>query len=219
MQLPVHDPNHPPERSTSEVRALALTIQSNLARLRDREAQCAGADPRTHDIQVRDVQSDAILTSALIPDDEPITLSPDQLHLRLHETWGQFCLMCWLFDLTREPARTDLGALEPTAEPHCRTAIEAKHAEVHALYWRIAFEQHRRTDAEYVASTRFSEDQALAEIIPATALGTPMDRASDTELILAAAQHAGMLAVLRWLLDVRLDWNSPALTALDDRPF
>jgi len=219
VQLPVHDPNHPPERSAEAVRELALAIQSNLARLRDRDARNAGVAPEAHDIRVPDLQAADAPAGVIIDGRELDALPAEQVHLRLHEVWGQFCLMCWLFGLGNDPNQADFAPLLPDAEPLCRTVIEAKHAEVHALLWRIVFEQRKRHDAGYEYSPRFPEDQAVASIIPANAFGTPVDRATDAELVLAACEHAGMLAVLRWLLDTNIAWNDPALTVLDDRPF
>jgi len=198
---------------------MALVIQSNLARLRDLDARHRGIDPTEHDIRVCDVPQSVDFRDAVLDEATLEGYSPEELHLRLHEVWGQFCLMCWLFGLSRDAVRANLAKLGDGVEMHCDTALEAKHAEVHALSWRIAFEQRRRGDSEYVASERFAEDDAVAGYIPAIALGTPVNGASDGDLMLAACEHAGMLATLRWIMDARRVWGTPGLMELDDKPF
>lgn len=198
---------------------MALAIQSNLALLRDADARLNGVDPAQHDISVPDVREVVAYAETLIDGSTLTGRSAEQVHLRLHEVWGQFCLMCWLFSVGTSPTDADLASLDKNGEMRCETALETKHAEVHALFWRIVFEQRRRSDAEYVESTRFAEDQSAAERIPAVVLGTPVGEALDAALLLASCEHAGMLATLRWVMDARRVWGEPGLVELDDRPF
>ena len=59
----------------------------------------------------------------------------------------------------------------------------------------------------------------LAKRIPAEAFGTPVAQCPDDELVLAACEHAGMLATLRWIMDPRREWGEAGIMDVDDRPF
>ncbi len=198
---------------------MALAIQSNLARLRDADARRAHLDPAHHDIRVPKVTEVVKFAETLISDDILLPFSAEQVHGHLHEVWGQFCLMCWLFSVTSSPADADLSRLDDKSDMHCEAALEAKHAEVHALFWRIEFERRMRSDPAYVESPRFADHQSLAERIPVIALGTPVPDASGAALVLSAREHAGMLATLRWVMDARRSWGTAEMTALDEGPF
>lgn len=243
MELPVHDPNARPTRSAAEVRALAIVVQANLVQLKT----AALRRPALHGaIRGIDVVSPGAVTrmrSALIPPEFLKTSTDAELVLRLHEAWGQYCLMCWAHETgTREPI-LNFGLLSADTELHCDAALRAKEAEVHALLWRLRHEQELRamsagpneTSGREIPSGREERDgreeriqrddpqaerkDSLARRIPAEALGTPVTEAGDAEVLFAACQHAGMLAVLRWLLHPEKAWGDPALRQVEDWPF
>lgn len=219
MELPVHDPNHPPRRAAAEVRALAVVIQANLVQLKT----AAQRRPALHGaIRGIDVVSPGAVTrmrEALIPA-EIIKVSTDtELVLRLHEAWGQYCLMCWAHETgTREPI-LNFGLLPADTEVHCEAALRAKEAEVHALLWRLRHEQRRREGSLPKDDPQSARVESLARRIPAEALGKPVSEADDGDLLLAACQHVGMLAVLRWLLHPEKTWGDPTLMQVEDWPF
>lgn len=225
MELPVHDPNARPTRSAVEVRALAIAVQANLVQLKTAAQRRPALHGAIRGIDVASPGAVARMREALIPV-EIIKASTDaELVLRLHEAWGQYCLMCWAHETgTRDPI-LNFGLLPADTEVHCDAALRAKEAEVHALLWRLRHEQRRREEsAERDEGVQRDDPQAdrresIARRIPAEALGKPVNEADDGDLLLAACQHAGMLAVLRWLLQPEKRWGDPTLMQVEDWPF
>ncbi|MCH8241421.1 MAG: hypothetical protein IH897_02280 [Planctomycetes bacterium] len=46
-----------------------------------------------------------------------------------------------------------------------------------------------------------------------------VETVSDDELVLAACEHAGMLATLRWIMDPRREWGEAGIMDVGERPF
>ncbi|MCC7292103.1 MAG: hypothetical protein IT449_08605 [Phycisphaerales bacterium] len=225
MELPVHDPNAWPNRSAAEVRALAIVIQANLVQLKIAAQRRPALQGAIRGIDVVPPGAVTRMREAMIPPERMKACTDGELLLRLHEAWGQYCLMCWAHETGASAPTLNFGLLPADTEIHCDAALRAKEAEVHALLWRLRHEQRRRerTGMEHGSippeAAGVERMDSLARRIPAEALGTPAGEAGDTELLLAACQHAGMLAVLRWLLHPGKDWGDPALMQVEEWPF
>lgn len=292
MELHVHDPNRPWARSVEDVREQGVITQENLARLRDEEAARLGTPPSKHDITVAHPARIDANHASLISVETIQGYSDAELRLRLHEIWGRYCLLRWLWERHEKPIDTDLAHVPFDAQPRCDAVLDAKHVELHALFWKIHFEQRRRmaksirhearvahggadpvghanrraesdhpsgavqhradaandpslqragdprreaadassspsiarsktdaTDAADRHEAASARDAEFAALIPATANGKPVERATDAELLIAACEHAGMLAALRWAMDSRRRWDDPTLMEVEDGPF
>lgn len=282
MELHVHDPNRPWARQAEELREQGVIVQENLARLRDEEAARLGVPPTKHDITVAHPARWDANHPALISVESIRGYTAAELRLRLHEIWGRYCLLRWLWERHEKPIDTDLADVPWDAQPRCDAVLDAKHVELHALFWKIHFEQRRRMaqaarhgDIDHIGQAdlrpesdlrgapahrgefdpldvpvRHREDTAnsspaprtqtgesdakvsddrsdsaaardaeFAAMIPATANGKPVERATDAELLIAACEHAGMLAALRWAMDSRRRWDDSALMEVEDGPF
>ncbi|MBI4718618.1 MAG: hypothetical protein HY763_12485 [Planctomycetes bacterium] len=218
MKLPVQNARDIPPRSGAEVRALALAVQANLVMLRLAECRRRGIAPEDHEIQVAPPGAVRALREMLLAPETISALGDPQLHLLLHEVWGQFCLLLWLFS-QGNTADASLAHLPEDAEMHCATAIEAKLFEVHAVLWRMLFELRLRHDAAYAASPACDADRSLGEGIPAQALGKPVAEATNEEIIVTLHEYVGMLVTLRWVLDPQADWFDPHLREVAEKPF
>lgn len=220
MKLPVHPPPSSPFRPPHEIRALAMAVQANLVQLRVAECRRRGLSSAEHDIRVPSPGTVKHFREALIDRAIIDRYSDEEVHLRLREVWGQYCALCWLFSFPADPSASQgLAGLDDRAEMHCATAFELKRAEVHALLWRLRFELRRRYEPGYRDSPAGVRDEQLARTIPAEAHGKPVTEASEGEVLMAACEHAGMLAVLRWAADRHCTWGDPDLLLADDAPF
>lgn len=282
MELHVHDPNRPWARPAEELREQGVIAQENLARMRDEEAVRLGVPPAKHDITVAHPARWDANHRSLVAIETIRGYTAAELHLRLHEVWGRYCLLRWLWERHEKPIDTDLAHVPFDAQPRCDAVLDAKHVELHALFWKIHFEQRRRmaqagrhgnadrigqadlraesdlhgapahrgefdpldepvrhredtADSSPALRTQTGEsvasvsadgtdsdsarDAEFAALIPATANGKPVERATDAELLIAACEHAGMLATLRWAMDSRRRWDDPAMMEVEDGPF
>lgn len=214
MKLNVRDENSP-NRNPAEVRAMAVAVQANLVQLLVAESKRCGRRPIDHDIKVFSPGHVKHCRETLIDQKTIAGYSDLELHLRLREIWGRFCLMRWLFSLTESDTPVSFAGLPDDMEMHCETALQIKCAEVRAFLWKMLFEQRRRTDPDYVRSPLFSEDASVAKRIPAAGFGKPIEQLTDEELLYTSCEHAGMLAAVRWVLDKRLAWNAPDIMQAD----
>lgn len=198
---------------------MAIAIQTNLVRLADADARRRGLAANEHEIQVP--------SPGAVPQSGETLMDPNvieryadlELGLRLHEVWGQFCLMQWLFSVKDSGCGVSLADLPAGAAIRCDAVLETKHAELHALLWRIRFEDRRRHDPAYRETASFASDAEVAGTIPAAAFSKPIDDCTDDEVLLAGCEHAGMLAALRWVMDSRCIWADPAMMEVGVRPF
>lgn len=218
MELPVQPTNRPWTREAADVRAMAVAIQANLVQLHVAEAKKGGTEVESTP-GVVSPGAVAHFRETLIDRDFLKGYSIEEIHLRLQEVWGQYCLMRWVFGVNTEETPTDFSKLPAGAELRCDSVLDVKLAEIEGLFWRLRFEQRRRQDEAYVSSNSFAQDLELAEAIPATAFGTPADDATDEALLLASCEFAGMLETLRWIMDRRRRWGEEGIMEIGDRPF
>lgn len=220
MKLPVHPPESSPRRHPHQVRALAIAVQANLVQLRVAECRRRGLSSAEHDIRVPSPGTVKHFREALIERAVIDRYSDEEVHLRLHEVWGQYCALCWLFSLPADQAADrGLADLDDHAEMHCETAVEIKITEVHALLWRLRFELRQRHEPGYRQSPAWADDEPMARTIPAEAHHKPVSEAADTDVLLAACEHVGMLAILRWTMDGRTVWGDASLLDVAETPF
>lgn len=229
MQLPVHDPKDADRRPAEDVRALALAVQANLVQLRTAVGRRPNLAPHLRGIDVPSPGAVHAFRDALLTPDQLRDASDAELLLRLHEAWGQYCTFCWAYEIDLRDPGVNFAAVSPDTPLHCDTALRAKEAEIHALLWRLRHELRRRgaPDPSEAIPLEGANDAAvlvdlvenLAQRIPAEALGTPVSDAAESDLLLAACQHAGMLAVLRWLRLPGVRWGDDLLTRVAELPF
>lgn len=214
--MPVKKPG---TRSAEEVRAMGVAVQANLVQLKVADAKRRGLPPSSHAIAVPAPGFVKHFRETLIPH-ELIASYPDlHVHLRLREVWGQYCLMLWLFELKGSAERSNLAAAPAGSEMRCGTSLDVKHDEVHALLWRLRFEQRRRGDSDYAETAEFKRDVGYAERIPSEVMGKKAADCSVEELLNGACEYAGMLAALRWTMDDRRMWGEAGIMDVDVKPF
>ncbi len=218
VELPVHDDNSDVPRPIDDVCAMAVAVQANLVQLKIAECKRLGTPTSQHAIDVQSPGAVRRFRETLIDLEFLKTVPTTHIHLRLREIWGQYCMMRWAFSVDSGES-FDFSALSSESEVRCRAVLEAKHAELHALLWALRFEQRRRSGPGESNSEPSEEELDLAKRIPAEAFGTPVAQCPDDELVLAACEHAGMLATLRWIMDARREWGEAGIMDVDDRPF
>ena len=194
---------------------MAVAVQANLVQLVVAESKRRGRRPIDHDIKVVSPGHVKRFRETLIDPKTIAAYSDLELHLRLREIWGRFCLMRWLFSITESDTPVCFAGLPDDREMHCATALQIKCAEVRAFLWKMLFEQRRRTEPDYVRTPLFREDASVAERIPAAGFGKPIEQLTDEELLYASCEHAGLLAAIRWVLDKRLAWDAPGIMQAD----
>ena len=155
----------------------------------------------------------------LIPRGAIKRYGPDELILRLHETWGRYCLIAWALQRVGEGGPGNIADLPEAPEIRCDAPLEVKRDEVHALLWRLRVEQQLRVARNDSSHELSEQDHRDAAQIPANVFGTPVADAADDALLRCACEYAGMLACVRWILDRTLDWNHPGIMNVDARPF
>jgi len=206
-------------RNPADIRAVARAVQANVFQLKVSEARRKGLSPADHALRVPSPGSVTRFREILIERDMLGTYSDFELRLRLHETWGRFCLLHWYFHLTMPDGPADLANLPRDTPGRCAAELDIKHAEIHAFLWRLRFEQSRRHDPEFTAQPRFKSDNVVALRIPVAPFGKTVEDCADEELLLAACEHAGMLATLRWIMDATREWSAPGIMDVAERPF
>lgn len=219
MQVPLPQAGQTVPRSAADVRAMAVAIQANLVQLKVAESKRQGSSSTAHDVAVRPPGVVRRFRETLIDRGLVAEYSDQALHLRLHEVWGQYCLMGWLFSVASGKRPAGFSTLADDAQMHCETALAVKHAEVHACLWRMRFEQVGRQDGLSIDSARSHTERELIERIPARAFGKAIAECTDDELLLAGCEHAGMLAVVRWVMDRDRAWGEPGIMDVGEQPF
>src|SRR5262247_4111346 len=96
MELPVQSEK---TRTPQEAWAMGVAVQANLMTLVVADAKRRGIKPEQHDIIVRAPGAVKHFRETLIDPKTIAGYSDAELHLRLREIWGQFCLMGWLFSI------------------------------------------------------------------------------------------------------------------------
>ncbi len=228
--MPVVYRDHPGPRTTADIRDLAIAIQANLVQLKVADARRRKIDPSDHEIQVVSPGPVIRCREILISRTHIAAYNDTELQLRMHEVWGQFCLLQWVFEwqdgIENPPNFADM---QPDADVHCGAVLEAKLAEVHAVLWRIRYQQGVRAESSGASAERDREtaerSAATAEIakvaarIPVTLMGKEIAQNSDDELAVGACEHAGMLATLRWLINPSVAWGDESLGMVHENPF
>lgn len=198
---------------------MAVVVQANLAQLKVADAKRRGIATDDHEIKIASPGAVRRFRDSLIDRHLISAYSALELQLRLREVWGHYCAIAWLFEQDPVDASCHLVTLPDDTEMRCAAAVKTKHAEVHAVLWRLRFEQRKRKDSDYVAGPTFLTDQRFAEKIPASVHGKQPEDCTDGELLLGACEHVGMLATLAWVADSRSKWRAPELMAVGDQPF
>jgi len=198
---------------------MALVVQANLVQLKTFDAKRRGLSSSEHEIRVPPPGAVLRYREALLDRESLKPYSDAELTLRLHEFWGRYCLMQWLFERDGTEKPVNFASVSSAAPLRCPTELVVKLDEVHAMLWRLRFEQRRRTDHTYISSTAFHRHLEWAGQIPLQPLGRQVDQCADEELLLSACQHVGMLATLRWVMDRTREWNDPSLMEVSDQPF
>lgn len=219
MELPVSQPGKTTTRGERDILAMAIAVQANLVQLRVAHAKQLGPVPDDHLLRVPSPGAVRAFRETLIDRHVLRDYAEFELRARLHEVWGQYCLIAWLFQQDPSQGTVNFAAMPADAKLRCDAEIEIKHTEVHAFLWRLRFEQRRRQDAEYAKSPALSHNNLLAAKIPAVVFGKTADDATEDELLAGACQHAGMLAVLRWTMDSAKPWADPGIMDVNDTPF
>ena len=219
MELPVQQEPSSLWRTADEVRVMAVVVQANLVHLKTLDARRRGISSQDHEIRVPSPGAVLRQREHLLDRERVAAYSDIALRLRLHEFWGRYCLLKWYFAVAGPLQFDDLSRASADSPTRCPTEVDAKSAEVHAMLWRLRFEQRRRSDLPYRDAPTFARDLELAQRIPLRPFGKDVDRCTDEELLLSACEHAGMLAVLRWTMDRTTDWNAPGIMEVADQPF
>lgn len=206
-------------RTPLEVRNMAQVVQLNLIRLRrEAEGRTPGAGlaglPRLHEPALPLRFREALIEAAAAR-----AYSDPALILRLHEVWGQFCLFMWYFHLATNESSAGVDALSPLPETRCGASRAAKHDEIHAVLWKLRFEQRRRADAPYRASAECRRHALLASRIPVPLFERHVEDCSDDELLVGACEYAGMLAAIRWINDASRAWGEAGIMNVGEGPF
>ncbi|NOT01856.1 MAG: hypothetical protein HOP29_14665 [Phycisphaerales bacterium] len=202
-------------RAPADVSAMAMVAQANVVQLRTAELKRVGGSAATHDIRVPPPGAVTRYREALVDHLRIKAYNPVELHLRLHEIWGQFCLMCWSLqveDAQRPPPFAGGGSFDL----RCPEAVELKTAELVGSLWRLRFEQRLRSDAAFSRSPDFARARAASREIRVPVFGKSMDEADDAALTVCSCEYAGMLAAARWIGDARRQWGEPGIMEIDD---
>ena len=224
---------------------MAVAVQANLMTLVVADAKRHGIKPNQHEIKIAAPGAVKHFRETLVDPKSIAAYSDVELHLRLREIWGQFCLMGWLFSLNdpsragsarresdSDPGRTgsarrdadsaatiSFTGLPDTAEMHCGTALEIKDAEIRGFLWKMLFEQRRRLDSTYEKAPAFAKEMELASQIPAKGFGKPIEKLTGEQLLYLSCEYAGMLAAIRWTMNPKLGWAAPGIMDVGESPF
>lgn len=198
---------------------MAVTVQANLVQLKVADARRRGIAPAAHEIDVPSPGGITRFREALIDHRALGRYGEEHVKLRFREVWGQYCVMRWAFFLDHEPGSIDFSNLPNTPDLRDGSVIRTKVREIHAIFWKIAFEQARRRDKAAEDAPVYKNDREAFDRIPARVGGHPVAECNDDEILAAACEHAGMLACARWLADERVAWASPGIMELGPGPF
>lgn len=217
MKLPVHDHTHQRARSAIDVRDMGIVVQANLVQLKVADARRRGIEKKDHELPVTSPGSVTRFREHLLSADLVASYDEPSLRLRMHELWGQFCLIRWA--LHADESSEDLARMSTELHLRCDAHLAAKEAEIHALLWRMKHEQRVRSDANYAESAEFLSNTEWAASIPAMVQGVSVSQCSDESLLAVSCEYAGMLAAIRWVADGDSRWGDERLMDVADQPF
>ncbi len=215
-RLNVVDPSQPTPRSRADVAGMAIVTQANVALLRTAEARRRGNPVSEHEIQTPSPGPVTEFRESLIYFRTIRSRSTPEVHLRLHEAWGQHCVFCWMFRGADPQNPPHFASLSSEHEFKCGSAVALKSAEVEAVLWCMRLEQRLRHEVGFRQTVESQYTRAIADRIPATAFGTPMADCDDHALLVASCEHAGMLAAVRWIGDARWTWGQDGIMEIDE---
>lgn len=198
---------------------MGAATQANLVTLVVADAKRRGIKPDQHDIRVKPPGAVKHFRETLIDPKAIAAYSDAELHLRLREIWGQFCLLGWVFSLNAGDGPVSFMGEPPGYEINCGTSLEIKCAEIRGFLWKMLFEQRRRLDAEYAKTPGFAKEMELASQIPAKGFGKPIEKLTGEQLLYLSCEYAGMLAAVRWAINPKQVWSAPGIMEVGESPF
>lgn len=201
-------------RSRDDAAAMAVAAQANLVSLKVAWSRRAGVDPSKHDIRTPPPGGVMRFRESLIDRHVIAAYSDEELAIRMHQVWGEFGALCWLFGVGDPHRPPDFHALRPDQPMRCPVHVQDKLSQVQKGLWRLRHEQAFRFQPEVRTSQEFQRDHEIALATAMMVFGQNVRVASNESLLLCACEYAGMLAALRWVSDVRWEWEGPGIMDL-----
>jgi len=198
-------------RHMDDIAAAAHAVQANVVALKVADAKHRGIAPQDHDIRTPAPGPVRRSRDILIDHRTIKAYSDDEVVLRLRQTWGQFCALCWLFPFTDPQLPPNYDSLLPEQDMRCIGDAHQKLEQVQTGLWRLRHEQRLRHDPKAARSPRFQREHEFALSHPIKVYGARIDRATDRDILCCACEYAGMLAALRWATDRRWAWDAPGI--------
>ncbi len=217
MSVHVNPPPGPVSRTADQVRQMSQVIQANVVLLRNAEAERQDIQTADHDIQIPSPAEVPSFREALIDPQQIKECDALALHLRLHESWGQFCLFCWSLQVSDPGDPPNFAADTNEWELRCPSELEWKETEIIGWLWRMRVEQRRRANPH--DEKLLAQINELADKIPVKVSGESVNRCSDDAILTAGCEYAGMLGALRWIRDDSMTWNKPGIMEVDEVAF
>jgi len=207
----VGDAGVPSPRDVDDVVAMAIAVQANVVQLRTAASKRATQAGKGPEIQVPSPGAVIGHREALIDRRRIKAYSDDEICIRLHGAWGQFCALCWSLSVVDPNRPPRFAAADDAVELRCQSALECKAVEINGWLWRLIFEQRIRADAHYRDSAGFDREEALAKQIPVVVSSRPVTECDDEAVLAASCEHAGMLGAIRWVGDRRWSWGQSGI--------
>jgi hypothetical protein len=200
---------------------MAVVVQANLVQLKVLDARRRGIAADEHELSVKSPGAVVRFREALLDPHVLAGYSDAELQLRLHEVWGQYCLLGWALHRVEPESMVNFGAPSSGPELRCDAHLASKHDEIHALLWRMRIEHELRAGGDGSSSNllRNTNTKEQADRIPALVHGKPVSQCTDDELLAVSCEHAGMLASLRWVMDCERTWGDSSLMNVGEHPF
>ncbi len=198
-------------RSADDAAGMAVAVQANVAQLRIAQTKRAGAEAQTHNIRTPSPGPVKRFRETLIDWKIIKSYTHEELTLRLHEIWGQFCLFCWLFHHGRPHDPPPFTALAGRGEFRCPAEIFNKCGDIERGLWRMRHEQRLRADPQANQDPEFVKEAEVALDIPVMVYGQNVRVCGNEDLLRASCEFAGMLAAARWTSDDRLAWGQEGI--------
>ncbi len=193
---------------------MAIAVQANLVQLRTAAMRAGGVLAEPAELNVPPPGAVRRFRETLFDRGALQAMEAGVLAAVLHEQWGRYCLMRWVFHESTLAGETNLALLTEDLEMRCETELRVKEAELHAMLWRYRHDERVRLDQGYAADPgRSRRDEWAASIPPLAANATPQT------LQALACQYGGMLATIRWVMRPGSDWLAPEHFHLGDEPF
>ncbi len=198
-------------RPRDEVAAMAVAVQANVVTLKVAWSRRARTAPEAHEIRTPPPGAVRRFREVLIDRSALLEYSDAELALRTRQVWGEFTVLCWVLGHDDPHRPPDYASATPDAAMRCAGHLHDKIGRVAGGLWRLRHEQRWRFDPAAAADPAFAQDHQVALSTPLRVFGRAIGLCSNEELLLAACEHAGMLAALRWTLDSRRGWEAPGI--------